>query len=124
MVVSKLRNSQPSPCPIGRCAEIICGKWTVLLIRDLSDGPKYFRDLEQSLAGISPRTLCERLKFLAENDVISRTYIKALPPRTQYELTDKGQGLIPLLVVMREYGSTHLAAGEPLKQADPAENCV
>ena len=71
-----------TPCPISRCADLICGKWTVLVIRELTDGPRYFSDLESGLQGISPRTLCERLKFLTENDVVSRTYIKALqPPR-------------------------------------------
>jgi DNA-binding HxlR family transcriptional regulator len=106
------------PCPISRCADLICGKWTVLVIRELTDGPRYFSDLESGLQGISPRTLCERLKFLTENDVVSRTYIKALPPRTQYELTDKGLALLPVLALMREYGSAHLAAA-PSRPAKP-----
>lgn len=99
----------PAVCPISRCAELVCGKWTVLVIRDLLAGPKYFRELERSLAGISPRTLCERLKFLTERGVVTRTYIKALPPRAQYALTDLGLALRPLLDTMRDIGDAHLA---------------
>lgn len=101
----KATGSNKDVCPISRCAEIVSGKWTLLVIRDLSEGPKYFRDLENSLAGISPRTLCERLKFLAERGLVNRTYIKALPPRAEYELTERGMALIPILAAMREYGS-------------------
>lgn len=103
-----MHSNSDGTCPIGRCAEIIAGKWTLLLIRDLVDGPKHFGDLERSLNGISPRTLCERLKFLNERGVVTRTYIKALPPRTIYELTDKGHALAPLLGAMRTYALQHL----------------
>lgn len=119
-------NSDGSRCPISACADLICGKWTLLVIRELSDGPLYFSELESSLTGISPRTLCERLKFLAAHDVLSRTYIKALPPRTQYELTDRGLALLPLLDVMRDYGRTHLAAGAAAVELPEvaAEDCA
>jgi DNA-binding HxlR family transcriptional regulator len=110
-------------CPIGRCAEIIAGKWTLLLIRDLSSGPRYFGDLETSLAGISPRTLCERLKFLAEQNVVTRTRIKGLPPRSLYELTDKGRALLPLLEAMRDYAETFLSGDSQLCE-DPAASAV
>src|SRR5215207_2851200 len=50
-----------NPCPVGCCAEIISGKWTLLLIRDLAEGSQRFCELERSLDGISPRTLSLRL---------------------------------------------------------------
>lgn len=93
-----------APCPVVCCAEVVAGKWTLLIIRDLCQGPRYFRDLENSLCGISPRTLCERLKSLAEHELVTRTYIKALPPRTQYELTEAGRALAPLIAAMHEAG--------------------
>ena len=97
-----------SHCPVGRCAEILSGKWTLLVIRDLLDGPRHYGELERSLRGISPRTLCDRLKFLAEQDVVTRTYIKGLPPRTVYELTDRGRALESVISVMRAYGDEWL----------------
>ena len=92
-------------CPVGRCAEILGGKWTLLVVRDLCDGPRHFGELERSLQGISPRTLCDRLRLLSERGLVSRTYIKALPPRTLYQLTDAGHRLAPLIEMMRELGS-------------------
>ena len=47
-------------CPVCRTAEIVCGKWTLLLVRDLAEGRSRFCELERSLAGISPRTLSLR----------------------------------------------------------------
>lgn len=100
-------DSVPS-CPISRCADVIGGKWTILVIRDLAEGPRYFSELEHSLCGISPRTLVERLKCLVAEGLVTRTRIKALPPRTVYQLTDKGIALVPLLGAMRDYASVHL----------------
>lgn len=109
-ILDNMGSEEPSCCPIGQCAEILSGKWTLLLIRDLASGPRYYGDLEQSLKGISPRTLCERLRFLAERGFVTRTYIKALPPRTQYELTEMGQALIPVLDTMRSFARSWLSS--------------
>ena len=49
-------------CSVAACAEIIGAKWTALLVHDLSEGPRRFSELEHSCAGISPRTLSERLR--------------------------------------------------------------
>lgn len=109
---------EPTPCPVGCCAEIVAGKWTLLIIRDLCDGPRYYGELETSLAGISPRTLCERLKFLSEHGLVSRTYIKGLPPRTQYALTDAGRALVPLIGAMRTAGQIMLDARVAMHDGD------
>jgi DNA-binding HxlR family transcriptional regulator len=53
-----------STCPVCRTAEVVCGKWTLLLIRDLAEGSGRFCELERSLEGISPRTLSLRLRAL------------------------------------------------------------
>ena len=53
-----------SDCPVCRTADIVCGKWTLLVIRDLADGRSRFCELERSLEGISPRTLSLRLRAL------------------------------------------------------------
>ena len=91
-------------CPVDRCAQLVAGKWTLLVVRDLADGPRHYGDLERSLPGISPRTLADRLKVLAEHGLVSRTYIRAVPPRTMYELTERGRTLLPLIDAMREVG--------------------
>jgi DNA-binding HxlR family transcriptional regulator len=89
---------------VGSCAEIISGKWTLLVIRDLAEGTKRFCELERSLAGISPRTLSLRLRALEEEGIVERHTYPEVPPRVEYGLTPKGAALVPLIEDMRAYG--------------------
>ena len=91
-------------CPVCRTAEIVCGKWTLLVIRDLAEGRSRFCELERSLHGISPRTLSLRLRALEEEGVVERQTFPEVPPRVEYALTDKGRALVPLIEDMRAYG--------------------
>jgi DNA-binding HxlR family transcriptional regulator len=93
-----------SSCPVSACAEILGGKWTILLIRDLADGRSRFCELERSLEGISPRTLSLRLRALEEHGIVERRTFPEVPPRVEYSLTDKGQALVPIIEDMRSYG--------------------
>jgi DNA-binding HxlR family transcriptional regulator len=91
-------------CPVCRTAEIVCGKWTLLVIRDLADGRSRFCELERSLQGISPRTLSLRLRALEEEGIVERQTFPEVPPRVEYALTTKGRALVPLIEDMRKYG--------------------
>ena len=91
---------------------MISGKWTILLIRDLSEGRSRFCELERSLAGISPRTLSLRLRALEEQGIVRRSTFQEVPPRVEYALTEKGRALAPLIEGMRRYGREWLAACE------------
>ena len=91
-------------CPVCRTADIVCGKWTLLVIRDLAEGRSRFCELERSLHGISPRTLSLRLRALEEEGVVERQTFPEVPPRVEYALTDKGRALVPLIEDMRAYG--------------------
>ena len=85
-------------------AEIISGKWTLLVIRDLADGRSRFCELERSLEGISPRTLSLRLRALEAEGIVERRTYPEVPPRVEYRLTAKGDALVPLIEQMRSYG--------------------
>lgn len=95
-------------CPIARTAEIISGKWTLLIIRDLASGVKRFNQLERSLQGISPKTLSERLRSLEEEGILFRQTFAEVPPRVDYSLTEKGRDLVVLIESMRSYGERWL----------------
>jgi DNA-binding HxlR family transcriptional regulator len=97
-------------CPVCATAEIVCGKWTLLLVRDLAEGHSRFCELERSLAGISPRTLSLRLRALEEQGIVQRTTYAEVPPRVEYALTEKGYALLPIIESMRDYGQTWLGA--------------
>jgi DNA-binding HxlR family transcriptional regulator len=95
-------------CPVCRTAEVVCGKWTLLLIRDLAEGRSRFCELERSLEGISPRTLSLRLRALEEEGVLERHTFPEVPPRVEYALTEKGRALLPIVEDMRAYGERWL----------------
>jgi DNA-binding HxlR family transcriptional regulator len=97
-------------CPVTACAETLSGKWTILLIRDLADGRSRFCELERSLEGISPRTLSLRLRALEEQGIVERKTFPEVPPRVEYSLTSKGEGLVPVIEGMRQYGREYLEA--------------
>jgi DNA-binding HxlR family transcriptional regulator len=102
-------------CPVCRTAEVISGKWTLLIIRDLADSSLRFCELERSLKGISPRTLSLRLRALEEQGIVERRTYPEVPPRVEYALTDKGVALVPLIEDMRTYGRRWL----PQEQREP-----
>jgi DNA-binding HxlR family transcriptional regulator len=95
-------------CPVCRTAEVVCGKWTLLLVRDLSEGCSRFCELERSLQGISPRTLSLRLRALEEEGIVQRATFGEVPPRVEYALTEKGRALLPIIDDMRSYGEQWL----------------
>ena len=101
-----------SPCPVGSCAEIISGKWTLLVIRDLAESSRRFCELERSLEGISPRTLSLRLRALEECGVVERHTYPEVPPRVEYALTEKGRALVPVIDEMRAYGRRWLVSDD------------
>ncbi len=96
-------------CSVAACAEILGAKWTAVLVHDLSEGPRRFSELEHSCHGISPRTLSERLRALEAEGVLARRSYPESPPRVEYELTEKGEALLPIIDAMREFGHEWLA---------------
>ena len=99
---------QPSCCSVAACADIIGAKWTALLVHDLSEGARRFSELEHSCHGISPRTLSERLRALEADGIVVRRSYPESPPRVEYELTEKGQAMLPIIDAMREFGHSWL----------------
>jgi len=108
-----------SDCPVGRTADIVCGKWTLLIVRDLAEGRSRFCELERSLTGISPRTLSLRLRALEEEGIVERRTFPEVPPRVEYALTEKGRALVPIVETMRAYGIEWLACEGAAEPAEP-----
>ncbi len=108
-------------CPVCRTADIVCGKWTLLLVRDLAEGRSRFCELERSLQGISPRTLSLRLRALEEEGIVERQTYAEVPPRVEYALTPKGLALLPIVEGMRKYGIRWLGGDPDPADAEPAD---
>ena len=91
-------------CPIKKTADLIQGRWTTLVIRELLPGKKRFSELQRGLDGISPKVLTVRLRHLERHGVLTRTVFATVPPTTEYELTPLGQSLEAVLLAMAQFG--------------------
>jgi DNA-binding HxlR family transcriptional regulator len=100
-----MRAVHDANCSVACTADIIGAKWTAVIVHDLSEGPRRFSELERSCPGISPRTLSERLRVLEQEEIIARTSERR---RVDYELTDKGAALLPIIDEMRRFGHAWL----------------
>ena len=102
------RSYRQKHCPVARALDIIGERWTILLLRDLFlQGPRRFQDFQESLAGVAPNTLSARLKVMEEQGLITRRVYSDHPPRLEYQLTDKGKSLGPVLKALRKWGEDH-----------------
>jgi DNA-binding HxlR family transcriptional regulator len=83
-------------CPVAMASEILCTRWTLVLLRELIAGETRFNDLRRGLPRMSPALLSKRLKELEAAGLVSRTPVKGERGIFQYGLTKSGGGLSPL----------------------------
>jgi len=101
---------EPKSGCIASAMEVVGNKWTALILRDLSTGPKRFSELEKSVGAISPRTLSQRLDALEGHAIVTRQTYAEAPPRTEYTLTQKGEDLLPIVRAMSAWGDKYYDA--------------
>src|SRR5579862_8659370 len=77
-------------CPVAEAARILGNKWTLIIMRDLADGSRRFKDLERTGEGVSPSVLTARLRELEQHGLLTRTSYNEIPPRVEYSLTEQG----------------------------------
>ncbi len=104
---AKQRKALCGPCPVARVADILGDSCSLLILRDLLIKPRRFRDLQNSLSGISTRTLANKLKRL-ESEMLVRRKEFTKPLRIEYTLTKKGAALGGIIDAMRRYGRKYL----------------
>ncbi len=95
--------AQPE-CTVERTLEVIGGKWTTLILRDLLGGTRRFGELRSSLGKIPPKTLTERLRDLEQRGALERVQYPEIPPRVEYTLTEKGRALGAIIDAMARWG--------------------
>lgn len=101
-----MRRRELDGCPISRALQMIGDKWTLLVVRDLAQGPKRTMELLAGLAPISSRTLVARLRDMEKDKLVERTDLGGSPPHIEYELTERGRLLISIADVFRQLGET------------------
>ncbi len=104
-------------CPVARTLELVGDRWTLLVVRDLLPGTRRFRDLLDSLPGMAPNILSDRLKLMEEHGLVARHFYSDHPPRAEYALTDKGRELGMIVGALAAWGSRHVYRGASLVHA-------
>jgi DNA-binding HxlR family transcriptional regulator/peroxiredoxin len=106
-------------CGIAQAFGVMTDFWSFLLIRDVAGGVTRFDALQRGL-GVSRRALAERLAALVEHGVLTRRPYSERPPRFDYLLTGKGEGLLPVLIALQEWGDRHVMGDGSLTAAATA----
>ncbi|AKQ55384.1 winged helix-turn-helix transcriptional regulator [Bordetella hinzii] len=98
--------SDYTPCPVARGAGLLGDRWALLILRDAFDGERRFNGFQKNL-GIARNMLADRLRKLVQAGILETV---PAGPHHEYQLTDKGRDLFPLIVSLRQWGERHLYA--------------
>ena len=90
--------------PDTRALDLVGDKWTLLIVRDLAAGPRRFVELQRVLPGISTEQLRSRLNRMVADGLLTRQRYREVPPRVDYELTDRAKELMPVLGALARWG--------------------
>jgi DNA-binding HxlR family transcriptional regulator len=107
------RRSYDQYCALSRALDVVGERWTILIVRELLAGPRRYTDLHADLPGVSTDVLATRLKEMEQDGLITR---RRLPPpgaATVYELTPRGQDLLPALTLLADWGAAGLTERRP-----------
>ena len=94
-------------CPFVTTQQLIKGKWAILILHELSDGPVRFKELQRNI-DITQATLSSQLKYLEQEGLITRHVYPEIPPRVEYALTDIGYSFIPVLNEIEKWGMKYI----------------
>jgi DNA-binding HxlR family transcriptional regulator len=106
--MNQVKARTASVCPIANAARLLGDRWTLVILRDLAEGPLRFSQVEEASGGISPRTLADRLRQMEAQGLITRESFREIPPRVQYNLTSKGRATLPVIDALRAFGEDWL----------------
>ena len=106
MTCNKNQNSKYS-CSLREVLDVIGGKWSMPIIYILSKGKLRFRENERSIEGINTRMLVKELKNMEANGILTRVVFATVPPTVEYELTKKGQKLLPSIASLYKWGQEY-----------------
>ena len=96
-------------CPYATAQSLISGKWAVLILLYLEDGPIRFNELLRKMPKMTHATLSVQLKSLEEYGLIKRVQYESIPPRVEYSLTEIGKKFHPVISAMEAWGKEYIA---------------
>jgi DNA-binding HxlR family transcriptional regulator len=99
-------------CSVSRTLDLIGDRWTVLVLRDAFWRVRRFDDFQRRL-GIARNILSDRLRKLVDAGIMEKRVYQERPQRYEYRLTEAGKELMPVIVMIMQWGDKHLAGGVP-----------
>jgi DNA-binding HxlR family transcriptional regulator len=106
-------------CPLAMAAEVLCTRWTLLVLRELIAGTTRFNDLRRGVPRMSPALLSKRLKELEEAGIVTRAKVAREQGVFEYRLTDAGRDLAPLVEAIGAWGHRWIETEMSLDNLDP-----
>ena len=97
-----------SPCPVTSTLDIFGDKWTLIVVRDLLLGKRLYREFSESPEGIPTNILADRLKRLQAEGIVTREPYQERPLRYAYQLTEKGEDLLPVLAAIARWANHYI----------------
>jgi DNA-binding HxlR family transcriptional regulator len=107
-------------CPVAMGAEVLCTRWTVVLLRELVAGSTRFNDLRRGVPRMSPALLVKRLRDLEEAGIVRRVASRTEPGILEYQLTPAGRDLKPVVEAIGKWGQRWFEADVSLQHLDPS----
>lgn len=95
-------------CPVEATLELIGGKYKALILFHLIDSTLRFNELQKLIPQATPKMLTQQLRELEKDSLISRTVYPVVPPKVEYQLTDFGKSIIPIITAMCDWGTDYL----------------
>lgn len=105
-------------CPVAMAAEVLCTRWTIVLLREFMAGSTRFNELRRGLPRMSPALLSQRLKELEEAGIVTRTAVSGDRHASEYRLTESGRELIPIVEAFGMWGQRRIEAKLSLQHLD------
>ena len=113
-----MQGSYKQFCPVAMATEILCTRWTVLVLRELVSGSTRFNDLRRGLPRMSPALLSQRLKELEAAGIVRRTAVPREAGVFEYNLTPSGKELEPLVLGFGKWGQRWIQSKLSLQHLD------
>ena len=105
MIEDRKKEFLEMDCPVTIAQNIIGGKWKLILIWRLKEGPKRFSELMRLLPAIKQSTLTQQLRELERDEIITREIFKQIPPKVEYTLTENGEELLKIIYALGTWGA-------------------
>ncbi|MCC8179629.1 MAG: helix-turn-helix transcriptional regulator [Planctomycetes bacterium] len=99
-----MTESSEKKCPVEYTLAQISGKWRIMILKELSQGPVRYGSLGRSIPGISAKILIQHLRDMEEDGLVVRTVYPEVPPRVEYSLSKAGVSVFSMLSTLRAWG--------------------